>query len=77
MSSAHFDINNFRLLIKGLITAWVPVGILLGLIPWDAQAATVVMGASTLTVDLIFRVWHIEDPTTMTVAAGVHVEKDQ
>lgn len=56
-----FNINNLRLFIKVAVTAWVPVGVLLGLIPWGADVATAVMAASTLTIDAAFRVYGVED----------------
>lgn len=58
---SKFNVNNLRLFIKVCVTAWVPVGVLLGLIPWDTETATVVMGASTITIDAAFRIWGIED----------------
>ena len=59
-----FNINNLRLFVKVCVTAWVPVGVLLGFIPWEADTATAVMAASTLTIDAAFRVWGVEDGAT-------------
>ncbi len=55
--------NNLRLLIKGLVTAWVPVAALLGLISWDTTTTAVIMGASTFTIDGVFRVFDVTDVT--------------
>lgn len=56
-----FDPNDFRLFIKGLVTLWVPVALALGFINWDAQVATLVMAASTGTIDGFFRVFGVKE----------------
>lgn len=59
-----FNLNNLRLFIKTLVTAWVPVAVLTGIVTWDADASVLIMGASTLSIDALFRVWSIQDPPT-------------
>lgn len=58
---SKFNTNNFRLFVKGLVTAWVPVAALLGWISWDTTTTAVIMGASTFTIDGLFRVFGVND----------------
>lgn len=51
----NINVDNLRLALKGLVTLWVPIAVAMGLIH-DAQTATLVMGASVASVDLLFRV---------------------
>lgn len=64
MALSHFSANNLRLFIKTLVTAWVPVVVLTGIVDWSSEASVVIMGASTLTIDSFFRIWGVGDPTT-------------
>lgn len=54
-------LNNLRLFLKTLITAWVPIVVLGGLVSWDAQTSVLIMGASTVSVDGLFRVFDVGD----------------
>lgn len=58
--NTKFNIDNARLAIKGLVTAWVPIAVAVGLIH-DAQEAVLIMGASTVSIDLVFRVFGVGD----------------
>ncbi len=62
--NTKFSIDNARLAIKGLVTAWVPIAVALGVIH-DTQVAVLIMGASTVSVDLVFRVFGVGDPATI------------
>jgi len=57
----RFNTNNFRLFLKGLITAWVPVATVFG-VEWPSTtAAVLVMGASTFTIDGFFWMFGVGD----------------
>jgi hypothetical protein len=50
----RFNTNAARLFLKGLVTAWVPFAIAMDAITWDPMAVSLLMGASTFTVDGFF-----------------------
>ena len=56
---SKFSINNLRLFVKVCVTAWVPIGVLLGVIPWSTEVATAVMAATIITIDSAFRVFGV------------------
>jgi hypothetical protein len=58
---AKFNTNNLRLFLKGLVTAWVPIAIAAGLDLGGALSASMIMGASTITIDGFFRVFGVGD----------------
>lgn len=58
----RLNTDALRLLFKGLVTAWVPVFLIMGWVSWDAQQAAVIMGASTFTVDGVFAVFKPSSP---------------
>lgn len=62
-----FNTNNFRLFLKTLVTAWVPIVVVAApdLFP-STLSAVAIMGASTLTIDAFFRVFGISDETRLT-----------
>ena len=57
------NLNNLRLFFKGLVTAWVPVVVIFGIVTWSPEAVALVMGASVVSIDGLFRVWNISDET--------------
>lgn len=58
------QLNNLRLFIKLLVTAWVPIVVAVApqLFP-STLSAVAVMGASTATIDAFFRIFGIEEPS--------------
>ena len=58
----RLNTDALRLLFKGLVTAWVPVALIMGWVSWDAEQAAVIMGASTFTVDGMFSVFKAAPP---------------
>lgn len=61
MAMTKFSMNNLRLFIKTLVTAWVPFLVLTGIVSWSSEVSVMAMGASTLTIDAFFRVFGISD----------------
>lgn len=61
-----FNINNFRLFLKVLVTAWVPIAVAAGLDFGSQLSAVAVMAASTLTIDALFRVFGVGDEAPVT-----------
>ena len=57
----RFNTNNARLFFKGLVTAWVPVAVLMGVVTLSTESAVVIMGASTFTIDGAFWMFGVGD----------------
>lgn len=62
-----FNVNNFRLLLKTLVNAWVPFVVLTGAVEWTPETIVLVQGASILTIDALFRVWNVGDPPATVI----------
>lgn len=53
-------VDNIRLFVKLLVTAWVPIAVLAGLVSWSSETTAIVMAASTATIDAFFRIFGVE-----------------
>lgn len=57
----RFNTNGFRLFLKGLVTAWVPVAIVMDAVAWTPDQTALVMAASVFTIDGAFWVFGVGD----------------
>lgn len=56
-----FNVNKFRLFVKTAVTSWVPVALVLGVVSWSPEVATLIMGASVISIDGAFAIFGVED----------------
>lgn len=65
MAVSKQKLNNIRLAIKGAMTLWMPVLVILQVVHFSPEAVALIMAASTGSTDLIFRIWGVEDPSSI------------